>query len=131
MMTIYWLVGATILSTLAAVPERDRGDADQKAKAAYQGLPFFASGDGMHMAPDLIRVFQPIPGAPAFLPPNFKERWGLVTGEKNWPVGLHKVEYRGPGFEMKVGVLGCAVCHSGMAAGRLIPGLGNKNIDVL
>lgn len=51
--------------------------------------------------------------------------FGLIV-ENDAVVGYHDEEYKGH----HVGVVGCAVCHAGRAAGVFIPGLGNKTIDI-
>src|SRR5690606_25961673 len=53
-----------------------------------------------------------------------KRRYGFET-EGDKLMGVFNIKYKG----MDIGVLGCTACHSGRAAGILIPGLGNKIID--
>ena len=57
--------------------------------------------------------------------PILQSKFGLIV-ENGEIVGYHEVEYQG----RHQGVVGCAMCHTGRAAGRTIPGLGNKNIDI-
>ena len=53
-------------------------------------------------------------------------QYGFTYTEDRKFLGVFGVKYKG----MEVGVLGCTACHSGKAAGVIVPGLGNKTIDV-
>ena len=102
---------------------------DQEAKAQFLQLHFFSQGRGMHLVPDFINLygyFQKLGIGQKFLQQKIQGDWGfnVVDGRV---VGLFNVPYK----NMHVGVLGCVACHSGKAAGQFIPGLGNKNVDVL
>jgi hypothetical protein len=106
----------------------DRALADKKAKEAFYELNFFANGGGMHTVPGLIELYEASvwTGTSAFFKKMFQHSWGFNV-QNNRIVGLYAVDYK----KMKVGVLGCVVCHSGKAAGQYVIGLGNKNIDTL
>jgi hypothetical protein len=104
-------------------PAGDRAAADRRAKQAFLELQFFTEGRGMHQVPEMIRAYDLV--APLIDKPLLERRWGFAFDGKR-PAGLLRTSYRG----MTVGVAGCAMCHSGRAAGRFVPGLGNKNIDV-
>lgn len=106
----------------------DRIQSDIKAKDAFLHLNFFAEGRGMHLVPGLIEVFENFYQTKTGLGLRdslLHDRWGFNI-ENHWPVGLFDEEFKG----MRIGALGCVACHSGRAAGKLILGLGNKNIDV-
>lgn len=105
-----------------------RAERDRIAKEKLLGLQFFADGKGVMLVPKLIDVYEKLRTFPLKekeINAILRDRWGFVI-EKNEPSGLFKVPYKG--FDL--GVLGCAACHSGRAAGVFVPGLGNKNIDV-
>jgi hypothetical protein len=110
-------------------PPTGRADRDRVAKQALLELEFFADGRGLMMVPRLIDVYdrlnQSAPGHHVIMN-KLRNDWGFVI-YNDAPSGLFRKPYDG----FNVGVLGCAVCHSGKAAGIFIPGLGNKNIDVL
>ena len=106
-----------------ALESADRRLAAAAAGDEFLALHFFADGRGMHQVPELIRAYEPV--APLFDRPLLERRWGFVL-ERGRPVGLLRADHRG----ITVGVAGCALCHSGRAAGRFVPGLGNKNVDV-
>jgi mono/diheme cytochrome c family protein len=55
------------------------------------------------------------------------DKWGLIifSGQQN-PNGILEVSDSG----LRIGVAGCAMCHSGKAAGVEVVGLGNKTIDI-
>ncbi len=105
-----------------------RIQSDIKAKEAFKNLNFFAEGRGIHLVPGLIEVsenFNLTKSGLALRDVILHDRWGFNI-ENHWPVGLFDEEFKG----MRIGALGCVACHSGRAAGQLILGLGNKNIDV-
>ncbi len=54
-----------------------------------------------------------------------QDDFGLIV-ENDAVIGYHDEEYK----DHHVGVVGCAVCHAGRAAGVFVPGLGNKTIDI-
>jgi hypothetical protein len=119
------------MAALAEVPSRIT--LDQDARTRFLGLNFFSSGRGMHLSPGLITYFNetmellPAPEDRNInLRTSFTRRWGLNFDGKN-VVGLFDREFE----KMHVGAIGCVACHSGRAAGQLIVGLGNKNIDVV
>lgn len=107
----------------------DREQANEDAHKAFLKLEFFSEGRGMNLMPGLIEIMEKMNQSSRgqrFLKNLFSNRWGLNWVESQ-PVGLMDVSYKAH----HVGVLSCVACHSGRAAGIFIPGLGNKNIDVL
>ncbi|HEX4641406.1 MAG TPA: hypothetical protein VH252_08470, partial [Chthoniobacterales bacterium] len=104
---------------------RDRRAADRVAKERFLGLHFFAEGRGMHIAPGLIATYSAL-GKTGLYDGLIGNRWGLNILPGHRVPGLFDVRYKG----MRVGVTGCAVCHSGKAAGQFIVGLGNKRFDI-
>lgn len=103
---------------------KDRRAADAIAQERLMKLHFFDEGRGMHLSPGYLRRYDAF--AWTGLTNLFvRDRWGFNVAQRN-AAGLHNVRYK----DMTVGVAGCAACHSGKAAGRLYPGLGNKNFDV-
>ena len=118
-----WLVLSAAL--LVRAEPVDRIEADRRAKDAFLKLNFFAEGDGMHMSPDLVNLT----GQKDRLgvADTYRHRWGLNLDANEQPIGFFREKWK----QMDIGVMGCVVCHSGRAAGIFVPGLGNKNIDVL
>lgn len=103
---------------------RDRRAADAVAQERLLKTHFFDEGRGMHLAPGYLRLYDAASWT-GLTRPLVHDRWGfnVVDGKV---IGLQDVRYK----DMTVGVAGCAACHSGKAAGRFYPGLGNKNFDV-
>ncbi|MGE3974285.1 MAG: hypothetical protein AB7F59_07170 [Bdellovibrionales bacterium] len=106
-----------------------RLEQDQQAKQKFLNLHFSANGKGMMLVPDLIEMYEKmekIPPLKKVMLERARSEWGFnVVNDEI--VGIFNVPYK----NMKLGVLGCIGCHSGKAAGVFIPGLGNKNIDIL
>ena len=106
----------------------DRQDLHNSAREEFFSTHFFENGRGMTISPDLSIFFGSLkkPFLPAFIfDPFIIQRYGFVPGEKQRYMGVFEVRYK----DMDLAVLGCTACHSGRAAGILIPGLGNKTID--
>lgn len=106
------------------LPE-DRRAADRVAKDAFRDLTFFAEGRGMAMTPGIIGIYKAF-GWTRIWDRMHRERFGLVM-EDGAPVGVTEVNYHG----MRIGAIGCAMCHVGRAAGQTIVGLGNKRFDIV
>lgn len=104
-----------------------RIDRDLEAKKALKNLNFFYKGRGMVISPDLVKLYDSMKKLGLGLGDNgmLNQRWGLNL-QDNEIVGFYSLPYK----NMQMGVLGCVACHSGKAAGQLILGLGNKNMDV-
>ena len=102
----------------------DRRAADAVAQKELMDLHFSSEGRGMHLAPGYLRQYHAAAwtGLPDLI---VRDRWGFNIADGR-VAGLHDVHYK----NMTVGAAGCAACHSGKAAGRFYPGLGNKNFDV-
>jgi mono/diheme cytochrome c family protein len=111
----------------------NREEASRDAKAKFLNLNFFSNGRGMIASPGLITHFNQVMDK---LPSPedrrmdlrrwFTRRWGLNFEGKHI-VGLFDQDFG----RLRVGSVGCVACHSGRAAGQLVVGLGNKNIDVV
>ncbi len=106
---------------------KSRTQRAQEANKELEQLNFFYKGRGMVISPDLIKLYDTIKKTGVGLSTNglLNQRWGLNLQDKKI-VGMFSKPYK----NMKMGVLGCVACHSGRAAGQLVIGLGNKNIDV-
>jgi hypothetical protein len=117
----------------------DRRADDQAAKAEFLQTNFFADGRGMHDHPGefdrAMRYFGVRPWNAQGTSTLARLESPLATSALSHAYGLNEVDGKLVGFfdlryeNIPVGVIGCAVCHSGKAAGIFIPGLGNKNID--
>lgn len=119
---------STINDRLAAATG-GRAGKDRVAKQALLDLEFFCEGRGLMMVPELIDVYVKLTesrGGRRVINHLVKDQWGFVIHNEA-PSGL----FRKRDEDFDLAVLGCATCHSGRAAGMFIPGLGNKNIDVL
>ena len=116
-------VTASLSAKHEPLPE-DRRAADALAQKHLMELHFFDEGRGMHLSPGYLRRYNAFAwtGLTNLL---VRDRWGFSVSQGK-AAGLHDVRYK----DMSVGVAGCAACHSGKAAGRFYPGLGNKNFDV-
>ncbi len=107
------------------------GAPDRRQQAIHAAREFseshlFTSGRGIHLPAGLISYYERAQSTR--LRPHLIGVGGFLTGvnlEDRSPVGLLEARYQ----DLRVGVLGCVVCHSGRAAGRLVIGLGNKRID--
>ena len=117
--------GLPSLPAAKLLPE-NREAADLAAKEKFLNLHFFTEGRGMHIAPGMIGVYRATAKTGIYDGP-FAKRWGLNVLENHRVAGLFDVNYKG----MRVGVVGCVVCHSGKAAGQFIVGLGNKRFDTM
>jgi mono/diheme cytochrome c family protein len=108
-----------------------REQRDASAKEAFRTLNFFSLGHGMHLSPGIVSLFNFVTAggemSPGPVTDEVTQRWGLVLNDKQNIAGFFDLNYK----DHHVGVVGCAVCHSGRAAGRYIVGLGNKTIDVV
>ncbi len=104
----------------------DRAERAEQASEEWLSTHFFENGRGMTLSPDLAIFFGGLKKKPSlFQDPFVTKKFGFLPGVKQRYVGVFEVEYKG----MNLAVLGCTACHSGRAAGLLIPGLGNKTID--
>ena len=117
-----------IASPAKSLPEElpaDPREADKVAKDAFRNLTFFAEGRGMAMTPGLIGPYKLTSWTGAY-DGMMRDRWGLIMDGRS-PIGLTEVNYQG----MRIGAIGCAMCHTGRAAGQTIVGLGNKTFDIV
>lgn len=101
----------------------------QRAEKELKGLHFFYDNKGMILPPSFLpfSLKKPIGKvAIGIIKKKLESKFGLnISG--NEIIGYHEVLTPN---KNRVGVVGCAMCHSGKAAGRTIIGLGNKNIDI-
>ena len=108
----------------------DRWKEHQKAGETFMNFHFFENGRGMTVSPNMSKFMWMIEKTQRknknsdpvtkFL----ERRYGFIANN-NKLLGVFEVPWKG----MDIGVLGCTGCHSGKAAGIIIPGLGNKSID--
>ena len=125
---IFSLCLALVCHSAHCEPQSARLEADQQARDALLNLHFFAGGRGLVITPGVMAIQETASRSP-FMPVlsrMTRRHNGAITEEGN-PVGLFVVSHH----EVKAGTIGCASCHAGRAAGRFIPGEGNKNVDVL
>ncbi len=124
-----WIVSIFICTgsvNAAAQALPDREEWAQQAGEEWLGTHFFENGRGMTISPDLSIFFGGLKKKPSLFQDSFiTKKFGFLPGVKQRYVGVFEVNYKG----MDLAVLGCTGCHSGRAAGQLIPGLGNKTID--
>lgn len=109
----------------------DREQLHQKAQEEFFQTHFFENGRGATLTPNLSYLMRGIQRENRRNRGNVMDkiiarRYGFTMTEQKKYLGVFAVKYKG----MEVGVLGCTACHSGKAAGIIIPGLGNKTIDV-
>jgi mono/diheme cytochrome c family protein len=119
------LLFTIILST--SISANTRVENHHKSVKEFRNLNFFYKGRGMVISPDLINLYEVLRKRNVGVSQKgiLNQRWGINL-EDNKIVGIFNEPYK----KMNIGVLGCVACHSGRAAGELIIGLGNKNIDV-
>lgn len=103
----------------------DSRAADRKAKDAFLKLNFFADGRGMHMTSGLIGSYKTLAWTGIYDRQLTKD-WGAIKHDGQ-VIGLGEERFE----NQRIGVAGCAMCHTGRAAGQFIVGLGNKNIDTV
>ncbi len=115
----------SVAQTTAAPSERAsvRSEADRRAKAAFKKLHFYTEHAGMHLTPGIINWAERALALGQAR--KLTDRYGLVAEDSRHVMGLFRVRDE----KLKIGVLGCVACHSSRAAGELVIGLGNKNID--
>lgn len=108
----------------AELPERVRQS--REAQAKFLEVHNFTNGRGIHLVPGIYKLLDIIQGPriPVDLTGPIQHRLGFNVIDRKIQ-GVFGLNYEG----MRVGVLGCASCHSGKAAGLFVPGLGNKRID--
>jgi mono/diheme cytochrome c family protein len=121
------LLSAVWAAAPGSVEPRPRDRAADEAAQRLLGTHLFAEGRGMHFrAPGVLPLFHLFERVPL----GFNDVVGRYLGANmagRRAVGMfEEKDERGKGLV----VFGCALCHSGRAAGRLIAGLGNKRIDV-
>lgn len=125
--------GLLLFLMLAGAVRADETTAEQRRRDALEaqqvilGTNLFTNGRGMHIVPGIFDLYELIEKPE--IPVNMT--WGVryVAGFNmvgRHAVGLYNMQIR----DTHVGVLGCVGCHSGYAAGRLIIGCNNKNMDV-
>ena len=120
----------TLVFTVISPSSMDAHGTGIDAASELRNLNFFHEGRGMHLSPGILQrldSFRDVIEGSALdrsMLGTLARRWGLQSVDGKL-VGLSDVPYAG----LKVGVVGCAACHSGKAAGQYIVGIGNKNID--
>lgn len=112
--------------SLSAQALVDRETLSKKAGEEWLQTHFFENGRGMTISPDLSVFFRGLKKQPSIIQDPFvTKKFGFLPGVNQRYVGVFEVRYK----NTDLAVLGCTGCHSGRAAGVLIPGLGNKTID--
>ena len=98
------------------------------SEESFLQVDFFYNNKGMHTYPGLIEQL-----AQGRVPMTVLEHIGFILREGK-PIGLTTKTISGwtDGHKQEkvVGVISCAYCHTGKAAGIIIPGLANKSIDL-
>lgn len=123
-LTMIFIVFSSFFSHAA-----DRFEKHEQAVGEFLDLHFFEDGRGMHLTPGLVELIDREAGEDVNgggFKKVFERRYGFNVVDNN-VIGLFSVPYK----KRDVAVIGCVACHSGKAAGYFIPGLGNKNIDVV
>lgn len=91
-------------------------------------VDFFYDNKGMHTYPGLVDQI-----ARGLVPATMLEHIGFVLRDGK-PIGFTTKTINGwvdgRKQEKHIGVISCAYCHTGKAAGIIIPGLANKSIDL-
>ncbi|HVK60936.1 MAG TPA: c-type cytochrome [Bdellovibrionales bacterium] len=120
---------ALILATVPSMQAfaQSRVERAELAKQELLDLNFFHEGRGMITPPGLGFTGGKLSDRIVLgsLKKTLNHKFGIIVRD-GLPVGLNHVEQNG----IELGALGCAICHSGKAAGVFVPGLGNKNIDI-
>lgn len=102
----------------------------KQAERDLENLHFFYDNKGMILPPSYLPLSIDDGISGDLIIGTLKDRltnsFGLIIKD-NKIVGYHEVKTN---HNNRVGVIGCAVCHSGRAAGKTYMGLGNKNIDI-
>lgn len=105
-----------------------RLSAHRSATEYVEKLSFYDDGWGMVATPTISEFYHRVgcdQGWKGYIIREFaKPRLGLYSG-RNTATGFLDKSHA----DLRVVVTGCATCHFGRAAGKDIPGLGNKNID--
>lgn len=109
----------------------DRQQLHDKAEQEFFNTHFFENGRGATITPNISLFLGGMNRDSGNRRGGVLDAWiarqyGFTYTEDKKFLGVFGVKYKG----MEVGVLGCTACHSGKAAGVIIPGLGNKTIDV-
>ncbi len=109
----------------------DRQVLHEAAKEEFFNTHFFENGRGATLTPNISLFLGGLNRNGSSRQGNIVDKliarlYGFTFTEDRKYLGVFGVKYKG----MEVGVLGCTACHSGKAAGVIIPGLGNKTIDV-
>lgn len=125
-MVLFSIVSFFILNSAHSQQILDRQEMHESAAQEFLNTHFFEQGRGMTISPDLTVFLGDLKSPPSGLKDSIIiKRYGFLPGEKNTFVGVFKENYK----NMELAILGCTGCHSGRAAGVLVPGLGNKTID--
>lgn len=123
-----FLIALFVTTHSLAIPF-NRTELSKEAEAELLDLHFFYDNKGMILPPSFL-PFSLKKGigkiGTGIIEKKLESDFGLVI-EKDRIVGYHEVKTQ---LENRVGVVGCAICHAGRAAGLTIVGLGNKNIDI-
>lgn len=100
----------------------------KEAQEALLNLNFFHNGRGMILPPGFppLSAENPVTRATlSLMSKKLRDDFGIHV-RSGRVAGFSQVTYKG----FRIGVVGCAMCHSGRAAGIFVPGLGNKNFDL-
>lgn len=121
------ILSLTLAFNISFTLASDRQSEHEKAGETFLNFHFFENGRGMTISPNMTKLMWMIDRTQKSADPITKfiaKRYGFIEDE-NKLVGVFEVPWKG----MDIGVLGCTGCHSGKAAGIIVPGLGNKTID--
>lgn len=123
---------AFIFVTLSSMAfSANRLETHQVAAEKFFNWHFFENGRGMTISPNMSKLMWMLGedtreniAEEGPVTSFIEKRYGFIVRNKKL-MGVFNVKYK----NMEVGVLGCTACHSGKAAGVIVPGLGNKTID--
>lgn len=104
--------------------------ASQQAAREILDANFFYEGRGVHTSPQAYWAFELLGTDGGWKGRLFRDwvanKTGLIFDSGTQAVGSQAVTYDG----VQVAVQSCATCHAGKVLGQVVPGLGNKNIDI-
>jgi len=102
-----------------------KAQASKEFGEMFKQIFFYESARGMAIPNGLLYLYNSENSVVTGIKQKALEAWGLLE-ENGSPLGVKFVS-EGPG---QFASIGCSVCHVGKAYGELIPGLGNKLVDI-
>lgn len=106
-----------------------RQDAHTDASIDLKNLNFFQNGEGMQVGAGFLSFWNSIKSKniiSQFAKNIFEKDAGIIFDQNKNPIGVEEISYK----NLNISTVLCSSCHFGKAYGQIIPGLGNKNIDI-